>query len=321
LPFTGLSLPEGVVVDSTGNVFVADVGNSRVVELPAGSGTQQTLPFTGIAPLGVAVDQTGDVFVADPNSNQVVELAASVPTGSFAASPGSGPAGFAVGVASVTACPLGGPFGSNSAKLSLYTSDGALVATGTAPVDESGYWAGSLIIPADAPNGTAYVVRARCADPQGVLAQNYAPATFVVQAPTPGPQGSTGAQGPQGPKGEAGNTGPQGLVGPAGPAGAAAPKLAGEASSCTTSATRTGSTSSCTYSFTYAAPGAARDASILAVANVQGHIRVIAHGHVRHHRLTLVCRHLPRGRYQLTLLTLAAHGKKTVIGNTSIVVS
>jgi hypothetical protein len=48
---------------------------------------------------------------------------------------------------------------------------------------------------------------------------------------------------------------------------------------------------------------------------------VIAHGRVRHNRLTLVLSHLRRGRYQLTLVALGAHGKRTVIGHTSLVVS
>jgi hypothetical protein len=48
---------------------------------------------------------------------------------------------------------------------------------------------------------------------------------------------------------------------------------------------------------------------------------VIAHGQLRHHRLTLVFRHLPRGRYKLTLLALNAHGGRSVIGHTSIAVS
>ena len=36
LPFTGVNDPEGVAVDSAGNLYVADNGNSRVLKLPAG---------------------------------------------------------------------------------------------------------------------------------------------------------------------------------------------------------------------------------------------------------------------------------------------
>jgi serine/threonine-protein kinase len=35
-PFTGLHFPGGVAVDSSGNVYVADTYNNRVVKLAAG---------------------------------------------------------------------------------------------------------------------------------------------------------------------------------------------------------------------------------------------------------------------------------------------
>ena len=80
LPFTGLDGPFGVAVDQAGDVFVADIGNERVVELPAGatsSSQQVTLPFTGLShPIGVAVDGAGDVYAADNGNNRVVELPA-----------------------------------------------------------------------------------------------------------------------------------------------------------------------------------------------------------------------------------------------------
>jgi hypothetical protein len=336
LPFTGLYLPQGVAVDGVGDVFVADYGNSRVVELPAGSSTQQTLPFTGASyATGLAVDGVGDVFVTNDLNNRMLELTSSVPSGSLVISPGSGPAGSSIGLASVTPCQLstGGAFSATEAKLFLYSWSGSLVQAGTASLDSSGFWASALPVPANAASGTTYVVRARCTDPEGVMAQSYAPATFTVAAPVPGPQGPAGAQGPTGPQAATGPTGPQGQTGPqgatgatgpqgqTGPAGPAAPKLLSESSNCTSTVTRTGSTDSCTYSFTYAAPGAAKDATVLAVSRIGGHRRVIARGRLRHHRLTLLVGHLRRGRYQLTLLALSAQGEQTVIGRTSIVVS
>jgi serine/threonine-protein kinase len=36
LPFTGLKYPEGVAVDTSGNVYVADEFNNRVLKLAAG---------------------------------------------------------------------------------------------------------------------------------------------------------------------------------------------------------------------------------------------------------------------------------------------
>jgi serine/threonine-protein kinase len=345
LPFSGLNDPFGVAVDGAGDVFVADLavtdpGKSRVLELPAGSSTQQTLPFSGLSgPAGVAVDGAGDVFVADSNNSRVVELASSFSSGSFAISPGSGPAGSSIGVASVTPCQLltGGAFAATEARLFLYSSAGELLGTATVALGDSGSWAGALPVPTSTADGTTFVVRARCTDSEGVMAQAYAPATFTVAAPVPGPQGPPGAQGnpgtdgtngTNGTNGATGATGAQGAQGPAGPAGAigpagaAAPELLSESSSCTTKPTQNnGSTTSCTYTFTYATTAAAKDVNVLAVAKLGDHRRVIARGRLRHHKLTLVFRHLRRGRYQLTLLAIGAHGKRTVIGHTSIVIN
>src|ERR1700739_3129866 len=48
LPFTGLNAPRSVAVDTTGNVYVTDRDNNRVLELPAGSTTPDALPFSGL---------------------------------------------------------------------------------------------------------------------------------------------------------------------------------------------------------------------------------------------------------------------------------
>jgi serine/threonine protein kinase/sugar lactone lactonase YvrE len=77
LPFTGLDAPVGAAVDTAGNLYITDNGNSRVLKLAAGSTTQSVLPFTGLNnPEGVAVDAAGDLYVADWGNNRVVELAA-----------------------------------------------------------------------------------------------------------------------------------------------------------------------------------------------------------------------------------------------------
>jgi serine/threonine-protein kinase len=66
LPFTGLSHPNGVAVDTAGNLYVADQYNNRVVKLAEGLSTATVLPFTGLNyPGGVAVDSAGNLFVTD----------------------------------------------------------------------------------------------------------------------------------------------------------------------------------------------------------------------------------------------------------------
>ncbi|MBV8927807.1 MAG: hypothetical protein JO152_01610 [Mycobacteriaceae bacterium] len=349
-----LGVPVGVAADAAGDVFATGYSAFGTLELPAG-GSQQALPFTGlVSETGIAVDQAGDVFVDDPLDQHVVELSVNDPSGSFAMSPGSGPAGSSFGVASVTPCPLGGRFGSSAAKLSLYSAAGTLVQTSVAAVDSSGFWGGSLNVPAAAVNGTTYVVRARCTDPDGVMAQNYAPATFTVAAPStggqgpagpqgaPGPQGSPGAQGPTGatgpqapggatgpqgltgPQGATGATGPQGATGPKGATGPASPHPTSSPTTCTTKITSpTTSATTCTITYAYSASMVAalvRGARAEATIMVHGRATVIGTGRVREHRAELTFRHLRRGHYRLTLMELA-HGKRTVIGHTTLTVS
>ena len=65
---SGLSRPWGVAVDGSGNVYIADSYNGRVLKetLSAGSYTQSTVASSGLVnPLGVAVDGSGNVYIVD----------------------------------------------------------------------------------------------------------------------------------------------------------------------------------------------------------------------------------------------------------------
>jgi len=74
VPASGLGSAGAVPVDAAGDVFIADLGNNRVVEVTP-SGVQTTVPFSGlINPYWPAVDGVGDVFVVDSGNNQVVEI-------------------------------------------------------------------------------------------------------------------------------------------------------------------------------------------------------------------------------------------------------
>ena len=72
LPFTGLNTPTGVAADYSGNVYVADSGNNRVLSLgSSGSSSQVELAFGNMTnTTGVAVDT--DVCVID--GNRVLQL-------------------------------------------------------------------------------------------------------------------------------------------------------------------------------------------------------------------------------------------------------
>ncbi|MGH8227115.1 MAG: NHL repeat-containing protein, partial [Steroidobacteraceae bacterium] len=90
--------PAGVAVDASGNVYVADSGNSRIVEI-ASTGAVTTLLNSGqvSGPEGVAVDSSGNhVYVADTNQDEILEYSGGTVTTLAPAWTFSAPAGVAV---------------------------------------------------------------------------------------------------------------------------------------------------------------------------------------------------------------------------------
>ncbi|HEY3906371.1 MAG TPA: RHS repeat-associated core domain-containing protein [Streptosporangiaceae bacterium] len=87
-----LNTPEGIAVDSSGNLYIADTNNHQIREVAASTGDISTIagstsgdsgnggPATNAklsVPAGVAVDGAGDVFLADPGNFEVQEVPAS----------------------------------------------------------------------------------------------------------------------------------------------------------------------------------------------------------------------------------------------------
>ena len=72
---SGLSNPISVAVDGSGNVYIADRGNNRVLKetLSGGSYTQSTLGSSLPLPSGVAVDGSGNVYIADSDNSRVLK--------------------------------------------------------------------------------------------------------------------------------------------------------------------------------------------------------------------------------------------------------
>jgi sugar lactone lactonase YvrE len=65
-----------VAVDSAGNIYYTNFGNNCVEELPVGGGGPVCLGTGLSGPVGIAVDETGNLYVADSGNGRVVEIAA-----------------------------------------------------------------------------------------------------------------------------------------------------------------------------------------------------------------------------------------------------
>ena len=85
--------PQGIIVDSSGNVYVADTGNSRIVKYSANGtfltswgsyGLTAVLHFN--SPKGITVDLSGNVYVADTGNSRIAKYSAN---GTFLTSWGS----------------------------------------------------------------------------------------------------------------------------------------------------------------------------------------------------------------------------------------
>lgn len=72
---TGLARPTGVVVDGSGNIYIADHDHTRVLKeaLSGGAYTESTVGSGLALPQAVAVDGNGNVYIADADNNRVLK--------------------------------------------------------------------------------------------------------------------------------------------------------------------------------------------------------------------------------------------------------
>jgi sugar lactone lactonase YvrE len=95
-----LNRPAGMAVDGQGDVFFADAGNNRVVELKPDGTSVDYLTGSSSSPLnapqGVAADAAGDIFIADTGNNRVEEFTLSSGTQTTVADGLNAPTGVAV---------------------------------------------------------------------------------------------------------------------------------------------------------------------------------------------------------------------------------
>jgi len=129
-----LNHPEGIVIDGSGNLYVADLGNNLIRQINIASATVSTYAGSGASgfsngalasasfdePYGMALDASGNIYVTDIMNNSIRKI--TVATGMVSTYAGTGAPGLANGSAPSATFyrPLGCTFDSNG---NMYVSD------------------------------------------------------------------------------------------------------------------------------------------------------------------------------------------------------
>jgi sugar lactone lactonase YvrE len=120
-----LNGPDGVTVDSAGNLYIADTYNARIRKVATGSGIITTVVGNGsygsfgdggaatraalAEPASVALDSAGNLYIADSRNNRIRRVA--VTTAIITTLAGNGSQGFAGDGGTATAAGLAFPYG------------------------------------------------------------------------------------------------------------------------------------------------------------------------------------------------------------------
>lgn len=82
-----LCLPNGIAIDTSGNIFIADTWNHRIRKVTASTGIISTVAGNGDTsdptkvllrfPHDVAVDRSGNIFIADSSNGRILKVTAS----------------------------------------------------------------------------------------------------------------------------------------------------------------------------------------------------------------------------------------------------
>lgn len=129
-----LNHPEGIVIDGSGNLYVADLGNNLIREINLASATVSTYAGSGAAgfsngalasasfnePYGMALDGSGNIYVTDIMNNSIRKI--TVSSGMVSTYAGTGSQGLTNGPAATATFyqPLGCTFDSDG---NMYVSD------------------------------------------------------------------------------------------------------------------------------------------------------------------------------------------------------
>jgi trimeric autotransporter adhesin len=130
--------PEGVAIDASGNIYIADTGNSRIrivtkstgiISTAAGIGSPGYSGDGGIAtsaalnyPYGVAIDASGNIYIADADNYRIRMVTKS--TGIISTVAGTGSSGYSGDGGIATSAALSYPYGvAIDASSNIYIAD------------------------------------------------------------------------------------------------------------------------------------------------------------------------------------------------------